>query len=1375
MNTRIFTKLIINAWRLAGKSQTAFFAVLLLLSTAVTAQWNTQSPVPTNLDVRGVGAPGAERVFIATDDNPFDDGGALFESNDGGTTWTHLDIPVSLSSALNGLFFRDSLNGWVYGNENYRTSDGGTTWTQLPFLGSTYFMQFYTTTFGLATGNFGSYVSLDSGSTWVESPNGISSFSFTDDLTGIGASDSAIFRTTDGGNSFTSVFTGNAQAVSILTSTIAVAIADSTFLRSTDAGATWTAGDTAENRTRLFAVSGSIVLAWGRAGNFPDYDDRIFRSADGGQTWTDLGEVVPAGVYALASADAQSVVAADFNGNIYYSANAGLTWSLSFNSPGPQPGYLSSAAPVFAGPLTGYFGYGAGFIIKTTDGGASWAQISGGTGTSLNDIARFPGGNLLVVGENGTVLTSDGTSPWILQEPVSPNPLKAVHVIGSGSAVTVDGTGQVFKSTDGGTTWTATAGMPAGLSSAEDVHFTSLLDGWVIGQGFDTAALYRTTDGGETWVPVPDFMGAYVSVDVEGTNIWAANVGGPYYYSNDNGASWIQGELPGSPHTVNDMDFFNASTGYAVGWWGEAFRSGDGGLTWEVLPTPNNTDNLTDIYLLGENEFWLSTNENVAYYTNNGGQNWSVLEIGSAGFGDFSAIAAAPGGNAWVVGYQGYIENFQGTPPPPLNQPPLASFSFVTSGLSVNFTDTSTDPDGFITSWSWDFGDGNGSAIQHPSHTYDTADTYIVTLTVTDDDDSTGTAVQFIVVQPGPGGVFGNFTEVTPLDSLFITPQDEDFWVITTAPADYDNDGDLDIAVLGYYVVYNESVVDKLILMRNNGPGAGDEWDLSYFELPLGELTTGNSDMAWGDLDSDADLDLAVGTDGATVIYLNNAGTLEFISTNLPAYWEDNSQADFDLRSISWADYDNDSDLDLLLPSVFDDTAFTYRTALMRNDGPDGNGGWMFTETDSVFAPTAHAQSAWADYDNDQDLDLLLVNINPMMDEGFIRRYRNDSNGVFVGEDILGGLTVEHGEAQWGDYDGDGDLDILIAGNIKELDSSYTAMALRIYRNDNEVYTPVEVISCIPCEGWFDLTAATWADYDSDGSMDILLAGNYNSGSEIEGRARIYTNADTAFIESGNQLPAPRASGDRGGTFSWVDIDNDGDLDYFIAGQYFVPGGNGLVEAQMHLYRNDTPGQNAAPMSPVPLTEVQVSENAILLRWIAGSDDHTPVAALTYDLELYIDNIPVSVPVRTPEPGNVSAVNEWLLTGLEMGDYQWTLRTVDAAYTGSPVAVGSFTMGYVSVEEPGKDLPLAYSLGQNYPNPGNSVTTVSYSIPEDATVSLKVYDITGEEVATLVSGFETAGNHEIRYNTTGLSAGIYFYKIMSGTFSQTKKMIITKN
>jgi len=626
-----------------------------------------------------------------------------------------------------------------------------------------------------------------------------------------------------------------------------------------------------------------------------------------------------------------------------------------------------------------------------------------------------------------------------------------------------------------------------------------------------------------------------------------------------------------------------------------------------------------------------------------------------------------------------------------------------------------------------------------------------------------------------PDSTFGAFTEISPTDSLFITPPDEDFWVIATSSADYDNDGDLDIAVLGYYVVYNIGAVDKLILMRNDSLAGPDKWKFTYFNVPLGTLTAGASDLAWGDADGDGDLDLVVGSDGNTVIYRNDNGILVLTDTSLPGYWEDNSQAYFNLRSITWSDYDNDGDYDLLIPSVFDFNTYAYHTALMRNDGPNGTGGWIFTEFDSVFAPTMHAQCSWADYDGDGDLDLLLVNIAPIYDEGFIRRYRNDGNGVFTGENILGLLSVEHGEAQWGDYDGDGDLDILVAGNLKEVNGSYTPMALRIYRNDIVNFVPLEFILNPSGEGWVDFTAATWADYDSDGDMDILLAGNYNSGVEIEGRARIYMNDNGVFSDSGNQLPAPHASGDRAGTFSWLDLDGDGDLDYFIAGEYFVPAGNGLVEAQMHLYRNDAPGQNLAPSVPTGLSITQLSDSSVILSWLPGIDDHTPSDALTYDLKLFHDNIPVSLPERTPEPGNVSAVTEWLFTGLQTGAlYSWTLSTVDAAYIGSPVSSGEFTMGSVSVTEPGKYGSHGYYIGQNYPNPCNRFTTIRYSIPREGIVNLNVYDLNGAEVAKVVGENKQAGTYTVTVDVKGFSDGIYYYRFQAGDFSQSRKMVMSK-
>ena len=563
-----------------------FALMFIIINSSVIAQWSTQSPIPTQLDIRGIGAVSPEKVFIATDDNSLDNSGALFESPDGGTNWVQRNIPISLGEPFYGLFFIDSLNGWAYGNDNYRTTDSGINWIQLPFLGSTYFMQFYSANFGLATGNFGLYISLDGGLSWNPSPNDIFAYDFVSDQIGLGVSSNGIYITTDSGLTFTLVKAGLAEAVKFLSPTLAVGIVDSIFVRSTDGGETFgSTGISAEGRNNFIRVSSDVVLAYGRSGSFPDYDDRIFRSSDGGQSWADLGEVMDPGSYAtsfsFAVPNTQSVVATDGAGNMFHSSDAGLNWTQVFFAPGGmQPGFLSSAVPVFADAQTGYFGYGNGLIIKTTDAGASWFQISSGSGNNLNDVDRFANGDLIAIGENGTILRKQSSSAlWALQPAVSQNHLKAVQVLNSSDVFIVDDAATIYKSTDGGLNWTAASNSPTTLSSVEDMHFNSLQDGWILGYGFIDGSLFQTTNGGSSWNPIPNILGGYVALDVEGSNIWAANVTGLYFRSTDNGTTWIDGNLPNFPFNIQDMDFFDSNTGYAVGWGGQAFRSSDGGVT----------------------------------------------------------------------------------------------------------------------------------------------------------------------------------------------------------------------------------------------------------------------------------------------------------------------------------------------------------------------------------------------------------------------------------------------------------------------------------------------------------------------------------------------------------------------------------------------------------------------------------------------------------------------------------------------------------------------------------------------------------------------------------------------------------------------------
>ena len=92
-------------------------------------------------------------------------------------------------------------------------------------------------------------------------------------------------------------------------------------------------------------------------------------------------------------------------------------------------------------------------------------------------------------------------------------------------------------------------------------------------------------------------------------------------------------------------------------------------------------------------------------------------------------------------------------PAPPPNSPPTASFTHSCSGLECNFTDMSTDSDGSVVAWSWNFGDSGNSTSQNPAHTYSADDTYTVTLTVTDDDGATGMVSQDVTVNSGGGGI----------------------------------------------------------------------------------------------------------------------------------------------------------------------------------------------------------------------------------------------------------------------------------------------------------------------------------------------------------------------------------------------------------------------------------------------------------------------------------------------------------------------------------------------------------------------------------------------------------------------------------------------
>jgi len=119
--------------------------------------------------------------------------------------------------------------------------------------------------------------------------------------------------------------------------------------------------------------------------------------------------------------------------------------------------------------------------------------------------------------------------------------------------------------------------------------------------------------------------------------------------------------------------------------------------------------------------------------------------------------------------------------------------------------------------------------------------------------------------------------------------------------------------------------------------------------------------------------------------------------------------------------------------------------------------------------------------------------------------------------------------------------------------------------------------------------------------------------------------------------------------------------------------------------------------------------------------------------------------------------------------------------TGDLVTIpGSFEITSVEVSDPAgylmkvSTVPSEFALAQNYPNPFNPNTNIAFSLPNDANVSLTVYNIAGEKVAELVNGQVKAGHHTVTWNATDVASGVYFYKITAGNFTATRKMVFMK-
>ena len=314
---------------------------------------------------------------------------------------------------------------------------------------------------------------------------------------------------------------------------------------------------------------------------------------------------------------------------------------------------------------------------------------------------------------------------------------------------------------------------------------------------------------------------------------------------------------------------------------------------------------------------------------------------------------------------------------------------------------------------------------------------------------------------------------------------------------DYNNDGFLDLVISGRDNTNQAGT--KLYI--NNGNNTFTE----QIDTNLAGAYSGST--KWGDYNNDGYLDLLIVGYNANgyiaKIYSNNGPSAsnsysfsEETSIHLKGAWK---------AAADWADYDNDGDLDIIISG--DSSYYSPMTKIYKNNNNNS-----FTEVDSIGIESGlYSALSWGDYDNDGDLDIAIMGSSNT--SYFTKIYKYEGNDNFVLQTDISLEAYSQGVVKWVDFDNDGDLDLFVSGYFSAI---YSHNAILYKNNGNNSF--IEQAG-MPWVG-YKVKSADWGDFDNDGDIGVLMTGDLNTSGIC---SRLYKNNlySNSTPSSANTPPTP--------------------------------------------------------------------------------------------------------------------------------------------------------------------------------------------------------------------------------------------------------------